>query len=72
VVEEITIEEPSIRPNPLWALITFRSSYILTSALNGEQKFHFIINEKDVWAQRYIEAKECPFTANGKDLFCWE
>ncbi|RLM78951.1 hypothetical protein C2845_PM12G08810 [Panicum miliaceum] len=71
VVEEITIEEPSIRPNPLWALITFRSPYILTSVLNGEQRFHFIINGKDVWVQRYIEAKERHFAANGKDLFCW-
>ncbi|RLN06908.1 hypothetical protein C2845_PM11G18910 [Panicum miliaceum] len=71
VVEEITIEEPSIRSNPLWALVTFRSPYILTSVLNGEQRFHFIINGKDVQVQRFIEAKERHFAANGKDLFCW-
>jgi hypothetical protein len=71
LVEEITIEEPSIRPNPHWALITFCSPYVLTNVLNGEQRFHFIINGKDVWVQRYIEAKERHFAANGKDLFCW-
>ncbi|PAN05146.1 hypothetical protein PAHAL_1G117400 [Panicum hallii] len=63
--------EPSIRPNPHWALITFCSPYVLTNVLNGEQRFHFIINGKDVWVQRYIEAKERHFAANGKDLFCW-
>nr|TKW36903.1 hypothetical protein SEVIR_1G012200v2 [Setaria viridis] len=68
VIEEITIEEPSITPDLHWALITFRSTYAVISVLNEDKMFHYVINGKDVWVQRYVEAKGRHFTTNAKDL----
>ena len=70
-VEEIVIEEPRLRPNPLCALIIFSSPNTLFSILNGDKRVHFIIKGKDVWVQCYAEDKRAHFTINGKSLFCW-
>ncbi|OEL34706.1 hypothetical protein BAE44_0004275 [Dichanthelium oligosanthes] len=57
VIQEIAIEEPSLRPDPLCALVTCRSSYPPITVLNGDKRVHFIINGKDVWVQHYVEDK---------------